>query len=182
SMSLLTALSLSLNNLMTKKGRTFLTSFAGSIGIIGIALILALSNGINLYIRHIQEDALSSYPITINREETDLVSMISSLGEQRDSGRDHPTDDGNVYSSPVFYNLINTLLAPDKSENDLAAFKAYIDGGALDGVDATVQYGYDIPLTVYTRDPATGEYISSDVYALMSSVSGTATDATATSG
>ena len=181
SMSLLTALSLSLNNLMTKKGRTFLTSFAGSIGIIGIALILALSNGINLYIRHIQEDALSSYPITINREETDLVSMISSLGEQRDNGRDHPTDDGNIYSSPVFYNLINTLLAPDKSENDLAAFKAYIDGGALDGVDATVQYGYDIPLTVYTRDPATGEYISSDIYALMSSVSGASTDATATS-
>ena len=182
SMSLLTALSLSLNNLMTKKGRTFLTSFAGSIGIIGIALILALSNGINLYIRHIQEDALSSYPITINREETDLVSMISSLGEPRDNGRDHPTDDGNVYSSPVFYNLINTLLAPDKSENDLAAFKAYIDGGALDGVDATVQYGYDIPLTVYTRDPSTGEYISSDIYALMSSVSGASTDTAATSG
>ena len=181
SMSLLTALSLSLNNLLTKKGRTFLTSFAGSIGIIGIALILALSNGINLYIRHIQEDALSSYPITVNREETDLVSMISSLGEQRDNGRDHPTDDGNIYSSPVFYNLINTLLAPDKSENDLAAFKAYIDGGAFDGVNATVQYGYDIPLTVYTRDPSTGEYISSDIYALMSSVSGASTDATATS-
>ncbi len=181
SMSLLTALSLSLNNLMTKKGRTFLTSFAGSIGIIGIALILALSNGINLYIRHIQEDALSSYPITINREETDLVSMISSLGEQRDVGRDHPTDDGNIYSSPVFYNLINTLLAPDKSENDLAAFKAYLDGGALDGVDATVRYGYDIPLTVYTRDPATGEYISSDIYALMSSVSGTPTDSATSS-
>ena len=181
SMSLLTALSLSLNNLMTKKGRTFLTSFAGSIGIIGIALILALSNGINLYIRHIQEDALSSYPITINREETDLVSMISSLGDQRDVGRDHPTDDGNIYSSPVFYNLINTLLAPDKSENDLAAFKAYLDGGALDGVDATVRYGYDIPLTVYTRDPATGEYVSSDIYALMSSVSGTPTDSATSS-
>ncbi|MBR5044509.1 MAG: ABC transporter permease, partial [Clostridia bacterium] len=178
SMSLLTALSLSLNNLLTKKGRTFLTSFAGSIGIIGIALILALSNGINLYIRHIQEDALSSYPITVNREETDLVSMISSLGEQRDNGRNHPTDDGNIYSSPVFYNLINTLLAPDKSENDLAAFKAYIDGGAFDGVNATVQYGYDIPLTVYTRDPSTGEYISSDIYALMSSVSGASTEAT----
>ncbi len=174
SMSLLTALSLSLNNLMTKKGRTFLTSFAGSIGIIGIALILALSNGINLYIRHIQEDALSSYPITINREETDLVSMISSLGDQRKEGHDHPTDDGNIYSSPVFYNLINTLLAPDKSENDLTAFKAYIDGGALKGVDATVQYGYDIPLTVYTWDAEAMEYVSSDVYALMSGIGGTA--------
>ena len=181
SMSGLTALSLSLNNLMTKKGRTFLTSFAGSIGIIGIALILALSNGINLYIRHIQEDALSSYPVTINREETDLVSMISSLGEQRNAGNEHPTDDGNIYSSPVFYNLINTLLAPDKSENNLTAFKAYIDSGAFDGVDATIQYGYDIPLTVYTRDASTGEYVSSDIYALMSSVSGTSTDAAATS-
>ncbi len=182
SMSLLTALSLSLNNLMTKKGRTFLTSFAGSIGIIGIALILALSNGINLYIRHIQEDALSSYPVTINREETDLVAMISSLGEQRNAVNEHPTDDGNVYSSPVFYSLINTLLAPDKSENNLTAFKAYIDSGAFDGVDATIQYGYDIPLTVYTRDPSTGEYISSDIYALMASVSGASTDAAETSG
>ena len=172
SMSLLTALSLSLNNLLTKKGRTFLTSFAGSIGIIGIALILALSNGINLYIRHVQEDALSSYPVTINREETDLLSMISSLGEQRKEGRDHPKDDGNVYSSPVFYNLINTLLAPDKSENDLAAFKKYIDGGAFEDIDATIQYGYDIPLTVYTRDPATGEYVSSDVSALMNGLGG----------
>ena len=172
SMSLLTALSLSLNNLMTKKGRTFLTSFAGSIGIIGIALILALSNGINIYIRHIQEDALSSYPITINREETDLVSMISSLGEQRNGNRDHPTDDGNVYSSPVFYNLINTLLAPDKSENNLTAFKKYIDGGAFDDVNATIQYGYDIPLTVYTKDAATGEYVSSDVNALINGISG----------
>ena len=172
SMSLLTALSLSLNNLMTKKGRTFLTSFAGSIGIIGIALILALSNGINLYIRHIQEDALSSYPITINREETDLVAMISSLGEQRKEGRNHPTNDGNVYSSPVFYNLINTLLAPDKSENNLTAFKEYIDGGAFKDVDATIQYGYDIPLTVYTRDPDTGEYVSSDVGALINGIGG----------
>ena len=179
SMSLLTALSLSLNNLMTKKGRTFLTSFAGSIGIIGIALILALSNGINIYIRHIQEDALSSYPITINREETDLVSMIASLGEQRDDGRDHPTDDGNVYSSPVFYNLINTLLAPDKSENNLTRFKEYIDGGAFDGVNATIQYGYDIPLTVYTKDVTTGEYVSSDVNALINGLSGgTLTDST----
>ncbi len=181
SMSGLTALSLSLNNLMTKKGRTFLTSFAGSIGIIGIALILALSNGINLYIRHIQEDALSSYPVTVNREETDLVAMISSLGEQRSERHEHPTDDGNVYSSPVFYSLINTLLAPDKSENNLTAFKEYIDGGAFDSVNATIQYGYDIPLTVYTRDEETGEYVSSDIYALMSNVGGVSTDAAATS-
>ena len=172
SMSLLTALSLSLNNLLTKKGRTFLTSFAGSIGIIGIALILALSNGINLYIRHVQEDALSSYPVTINREETDLLSMISSLGEQRREGKDHPKNDGNIYSSPVFYNLINTLLAPDKSENDLAAFKKYVEGGAFKDIDATIQYGYDIPLTVYTRDAETGEYVSSDVSALMSGLGG----------
>ena len=172
SMSLLTALSLSLNNLLTKKGRTFLTSFAGSIGIIGIALILALSNGINLYIRHVQEDALSSYPVTINREETDLLSMISSLGEQRREGNDHPKNDGNIYSSPVFYNLINTLLAPDKSENDLAAFKKYVEGGAFEDIDATIQYGYDIPLTVYTRDAETGEYVSSDVSALMSGLGG----------
>ena len=182
SMSLLTALSLSLNNLMTKKGRTFLTSFAGSIGIIGIALILALSNGINLYINRVQEDSLSSYPITINREEADLLSMITSLSNLRSNENEHETDDGNVYGHPVFENLIGTLFSPDITENNLTAFKRFIDDGAFDGVDATVQYGYDIPLTVYTRDSATGDYVSTDIYALMSSVSGTATDATATSG
>ena len=169
SMSLLTALSLSLNNLMTKKGRTFLTSFAGSIGIIGIALILALSNGINLYINRVQEDSLSSYPITINREEADLMSMISSLSNLRGNKNEHETNDGNVYSYPVFENLIGTLFSPDVSENNLTAFKRYVESGAFDGVDATVQYGYDIPLTVYTRD-ASGDYVSSDVYSLMSEV------------
>ena len=172
SMSFFTALSLSLNNLMTKKGRTFLTSFAGSIGIIGIALILALSNGINNYIYRVQEDSLSSYPITINREETDLMSMIASLGEQRKESRNHEVDDKTVYSNAVMYNLINTLLAPDKSENNLAAFKKFIDDGAFDDVNATVQYGYDIPLIVYTQDPATGNYISSDIYALMTNANG----------
>ena len=166
-MSLLTALSLSLNNLMTKKGRTFLTSFAGSIGIIGIALILALSNGINLYINRVQEDSLSSYPITINREEADLMSMISSLSNLRGNENEHDTRDGNVYSHPVFENLIKTLFSANVSENNLTAFKRYIDDGAFDGVDATVQYGYDIPLIIYTRDKD-GNYVSSDIYALIS--------------
>ena len=175
SMSLLTALSLSLNNLLTKKGRTFLTSFAGSIGIIGIALILALSNGINLYITRVQEDSLSSYPITINREEADLMSMISSLSNLRENKTEHEIRDGNVYGYSVFENLITTLFSPAVNENNLTAFKRYLDGGALDGVDATVQYGYDIPLTVYVSD-ANGNYAASDVYSLMSEMGGSFSD------
>ena len=101
SMSFLTALSLSLNNLMTKKARTFMTSFAGSIGIIGIALIMALSNGINLYINRVQEDTLSSYPIQIAAETVDMSSLVTTLMGANDKKVKHELD--AVYSNSIMY-------------------------------------------------------------------------------
>ncbi len=168
SMSFLTALSLSLNNLMTKKGRTFLTSFAGSIGIIGIALILALSTGINAYITKIQEDTLTSYPISINREEADIGAMISSMMGAGETSAQHGKD--KVYSSAVFYSLINMMLAPEMNTNNLKKFKEYLESdGVLDGIDATLQYGYDIPLIIYTTDE-NGNRVKSDIMALFEKV------------
>ena len=168
SMSFLTALSLSLNNLMTKKGRTFLTSFAGSIGIIGIALILALSTGINAYITKIQEDTLTSYPISIYREEADIGAMISSMMGVGESSAQHGKD--KVYSSAVFYSLINMMLAPEMNTNNLKKFKEYLESdGVLDGIDATLQYGYDIPLIIYTTDE-NGNRVKSDIMALFEKV------------
>ncbi len=167
SMSFLTALSLSLNNLMTKKGRTFLTSFAGSIGIIGIALILALSTGINAYITKVQEDTLTSYPISIKREEADISAMLSSLMGASQSAGKHDKD--KVYSSAVFYSLINAMLAPEVNTNNLTKFKEYLESGVLDGIDATLQYGYDMPLIIYTKGE-NDEYVKSDIMALLEKV------------
>ena len=108
SMNYLTALSLSLNNLMTKKGRTFLTAFAGSIGIIGIALILSLSNGVQKYINKVQEDTLSSYPITIQEESVDMASLMTSMMEEQNSNTDHGND-GKIYSRNIMTNMLSTL-------------------------------------------------------------------------
>ena len=124
SMSILTAFSLSLNNLMTKKGRTILTAFAGSIGIIGIALILSLSNGFQLYIDKAQEDTLSSYPLTIQKESVDLATMIATLQDERSADADHDKD--KVYSSTVMADLMNTMITEAKT-NNLADFKKYIE-------------------------------------------------------
>ena len=124
SMSILTAFSLSLNNLMTKKGRTILTAFAGSIGIIGIALILSLSNGFQLYIDKVQEDTLSSYPLTIQKESVDLGTMIATLQEERSSETNHDKD--KVYSSTVMADLMNTMITEART-NNLAEFKKFIE-------------------------------------------------------
>ena len=105
SMSFFTALGLSLNNLMTKKARTILTAFAGSIGIIGIALILSLSNGIQNYIDDVQEDTLSSYPITIEAETADMTSMVTALMGAHDEAKEETHEDGRVYASTVMYEL-----------------------------------------------------------------------------
>lgn len=177
SMSFLTALSLSLNNLMTKKGRTFLTSFAGSIGIIGIALILSLSNGINAYILRVQEETLTSYPISIYREETDLSAMISSFMGASESSAEHAVED-KVYSSAVFYSLINAILNPEMNTNNLRPFKAYLESGVLDHLDVTLQYGYNVSLPIWSQSvDGSGKtvFTKSDIGALLASISGTGT-------
>ena len=119
SMSFFTALGLSLNNLLTKKGRTILTAFAGSIGIIGIALILSLSTGIQDYIDRVQEDTLSSYPISIEAETMDMSSMVTSLMGAKAESEETEHEDGRVYSSTIMYDLMNSLNAADTQTNDL---------------------------------------------------------------
>ena len=167
SMSFFTAFSLSLNNLMTKKGRTILTAFAGSIGIIGIALILSLSTGINTYIEQIQEDTLSNYPITIQAETADMSAMMTSfMGANREKEQE-PREDGKVYASNVLFDMVNSMLNAETSTNDLKSFKAYLDAGGGGIADiASIQYSYDFDFDVYTQDE-NGEILKSDVIQLM---------------
>lgn len=157
SMSMLTALSLSLNNLMTKKGRTLLTSFAGSIGIIGIALILSLSNGFQLYIDKAQEDTLSSYPLSIQKESMDLASMITTLQDANSDETDHDLD--KVYSANVMSELMNTMVTEIKT-NNLSDFKKYIEedenGKKMADYTSAIQYSYDVPINVYKSDTSDG--------------------------
>ena len=157
SMSMLTALSLSLNNLMTKKGRTLLTSFAGSIGIIGIALILSLSNGFQLYIDKAQEDTLSSYPLSIQKESMDLASMITTLQDASSDETDHDLD--KVYSANVMSELMNTMVTEIKT-NNLSDFKKYIEedenGKKMADYTSAIQYSYDVPINVYKSDTSDG--------------------------
>ena len=170
SMSFLTALSLSLNNLMTKKGRTVLTSFAGSIGIIGIALILALSSGINTYINQVQEDTLSSYPITIQAESVDMTAMLTSLmgaGREDDPEALEGREEDRVYSSTVMYDLMNSMLNAETVTNNLAAFKQFLDQGGGGIADlAAIRYGYRFQFDVYNED-AGGQVVKSDITSLM---------------
>ncbi len=172
SMSFLTALSLSLTNLRTKMGRTVLTAFAGSIGIIGIALILALSAGINDYINQVQEDTLSSYPLTIQAESTDMTAMMASLMGARHSqagggeGGANPDPD-RVYASTVMYDMMDSMLNAEAQTNNLEAFKEYLDngGGGIQDM-AAVHYSYDFGFDIYTQDE-NGDILKSDVMALM---------------
>jgi len=141
SMSFLTALSLSLNNLKTKKARTILTSFAGSIGIIGIALILALSSGINTYIGNVQKDTLSTYPVSIESNNTDMTSMMSEfMLKNAEDGLDHDLD--KVYSNNITTRMFSTLSKETKA-NDLGAFKKYIESDESNILDyvSSIQYG-----------------------------------------
>lgn len=173
SMGLLTALSLSFNNLMTKKGRTIMTAFAGSIGIIGIAAILALSNGVNGYIAKVEQDTLSSYPLTIARQSYDLTSMMtgdsaSSEGSESEEGE---SGDGAEVPSvdaeggrkvdlkepiPIF-TMLSDMFASVKS-NDMASFKGFLDKDAkeLDGEVSAIQYDYGITPLVYRSDTSQG--------------------------
>ncbi len=163
SMHFFTALALSLNNLMTKKTRTLLTAFAGSIDIIGIALIMSLSKGIQNYIDKVQEDTLSSYPITIQAESVDMTAMMASLmGAQAESASVRHENDA-VYSSSVLYNLVNSVISAEVESNNLRAFRAYIEAedSEISQYISSVQYSYDVDIMPYAED-ANGHIGKSD--------------------
>ena len=166
SMSFLTALSLSFNNLKTKKGRTILTAFAGSIGIIGIALILSLSNGIQTYINQVQEDTLSTYPLTIEAEAADLSSMIEAMAGAGDGGEEHELD--AVYSNVILYDLMDSITSMDTETNDLKSFKEFLDanGGGINDYTSAIQYVYEPNFDIYTQDDD-GNVVKSDVVTLL---------------
>ena len=155
SMSFFTALSLSFNNLMTKKTRTILTAFAGSIGIIGIAMILSISNGIQLYIDRVQRDTLSSYPITLQAESIDISSMVTSMTGNSDSAEHE--DKTKINSNDNMGDMINTMVKEVKS-NNLSEFKKYIENGGSDikSYVSDIQYSYDVPLNIYMKDTSNG--------------------------
>ena len=156
SMNYFTALSLSLNNLMTKKGRTFLTAFAGSIGIIGIALILSLSNGVQKYIQKVQEDTLSSYPISIQEESVDMGSMMTSMMEEQNNKEQHGND-GKIYSRNIMSNMLSTLSTKMKN-NNLEEFKKYIENEntVIKDKANAIQYEYNLDLNLDKEDTSNG--------------------------
>ena len=173
-MSYLTALSLSLNNLMTKKGRTILTSFAGSIGIIGIALILSISTGVNNYIDKVQEDTLSSYPISIMAESVDMSSLMTNLMGINSEDAENQHDKDAVYANSIMKDMMSAMTDTGVQTNNIKALKTFLDDQM--GKDSTlsqnvsnIQYIYDTPLNIYTKDPD-GNIVKSDVMSLMSSM------------
>lgn len=151
SMKFFTALRLSLNNLMTKKGRTLLTSFAGSIGIIGIALILAISTGVQNYIQKVEEDTLSSYPITIEESTVDMTSMMEAMmGENEKDTSSH--EKGKVYSSDIMSDMITTL-SNKLENNNLAELKQYLnENNEIPSKSNAIQYSYDLSINLYKPD------------------------------
>ena len=172
SMSFFTAMSLSLNNLLTKKGRTTLVSFAGSMGIIGIALILALSNGIQAYIDSVQQEILSTYPISIQAESTDMTALMTSLmGLQPEGSEPHGKD--AVYANPIMFRMMKTMINAETKKNNLEKFKVYLDNNKdeLDKYITAIKYGYDIDLNIYATD-TNGNYSKSDFMDLMNEMMG----------
>ena len=172
SMSFATSFGLSLKNLFTKKGRTALTSFAGSIGIIGIALIFAVSQGMTAYIDTVQENTLSSYPLTLEAQSIDMTSLMETFIGAAQSAGEHEKD--AVYAKGMIYDMVNSLSGMEKNENDLASFKKYIEAelekqdgdNALKEAVNGIQYTYDLDLLVYTKN-VDGEIIRSDMEELM---------------
>lgn len=152
-MSYFTALNLSFNNLLTKKGRTILTSFAGSIGIIGIALILSLSDGFRNYIKNVEEDTLSTYPLEITDESIDMSAMMGMMmGTEMKSSEEHDMD--KVYSNNFIGDYMNTMLGEVKI-NDMVSFKEYIengDGKEIKDYTSDIMYTYGITVNAYSSD------------------------------
>ncbi|MCH5160020.1 MAG: ABC transporter ATP-binding protein/permease [Clostridiales bacterium] len=175
SMSFWTAFKLSLNNLFTKKGRTVLTSFAGSIGIIGIALILSVSQGMTAYINLVQEQTLTTYPLSIESTAMDLSQLVADMMGIHDGQAAH--DDGKVYNRSTIYNVAKTVAntTQSASKNDLNAFKKFLEDEVADETSklhdaiAGLQYQYDIDMTVYTKN-VDGNIMGSDVNALLNAV------------
>ena len=171
SMSFFTAFKLSLRNLFTKKGRTMLTSFAGSIGIIGIALILAVSQGMTTYINHVQESTLSSYPITLQETEVDMTALMQSFMGVGGSDEEPHANDA-VYKDEIIAELVEALSKIEANQNDLASFKTYLEtelakeDSPLKDAITGIQYAYSLGLSVYTKNQD-GEVIKSDVTSLM---------------
>ncbi len=157
SMSFFTALSLSLNNLMTKKARTFMTSFAGSIGIIGIALILSLSTGLRQYISKVEEDTLSSYPLTLEETSMDVNDMITSIMGSAEK-TDH-ADTEQIYTNNIMTGMIETMLS-GMTSNNLKDFKAYLekDDSPIAPLCNAIQYVYSTQMNIYRADTGDGIY------------------------
>ncbi len=170
SMKLWTSFGLSLKNLFTKKGRTILTSFAGSIGIIGIALIFAVSQGMTTYIDTLQEDTLSSYPLTLEGQQMDMGSLLATFMGQAHSGDEHEND--KIYQKTMVYDLVNALNNMETKENDLKSFKEYLETEMADETSVLsqaingIQYTYNMDMTVYTES-VDDTIIPSDSQALM---------------
>lgn len=173
SMSFLTSFGLSLKNLFTKKGRTALTSFAGSIGIIGIALIYAVSKGTTAFIDSVQEDTLASYPLTIEAQSVDMSSLISTFLGKAKSVSEH--EDDAVYQKAMIYEMMNSMNSLDTQKNDLKAFKEYIEAQRADensklhSALSGVQYSYDLDLMIYTKN-VDGSIIRSDRQTILTEV------------
>lgn len=150
SMNFKTAFSLSLNNLMTKKGRTFLTAFAGSIGIIGIALILSLSNGIQEYINKTEEETLSSYPLTISKESVDMSAMLESLAGNQEV---EEYNDDKIHSVNIMGDIF-TSMTSEITKNNTKDFKEYLESDKTDIKDyvSDIQYTYNITMNLYKND------------------------------
>lgn len=155
SMKFFTALRLSLNNLMTKKGRTLLTSFAGSIGIIGIALILAISTGVQNYINKVEEDTLSSYPITIEESTIDMSSMMESMMGNVEKKENQ--EEGKVYSADIMNEMV-TMLSNKKENNNLAELKKYLDkeDNEITEYSNSIEYGYNLKMNLYKENTDDG--------------------------
>ncbi len=164
SMSFFTALSLSLNNLMTKKGRTFMTSFAGSIGIIGIALILSLSSGFKAYIDTVQEEALSSYPISIDAEQVDMSQILLTM-MSKDEDKNNRAD-GKVYANTDMYDMLEAM--GKTNTNNLEKFKVWLekDGNEVMNYISAIQYGYSTDLQTYAYDLSNGIVPTNDFMSL----------------
>ena len=176
SMNFFTALKLSLKNLITKKGRTILTSFAGSIGIIGIGLVLAVSQGTTGYINSVQEESLSSYPLSIRKNNTDISALFETftnpLGDETSSS--HKED--KVYEQPVLYNILDGIVNSSSSENDLKSFNEFLvseianEESKLHKAVNGVSYSYGINIPIYTESEGDGKIMESDMGKLVNSI------------
>ncbi len=173
SMSFFTALGLSLNNLMTKKGRTVMTCFAGSIGIIGIALILAVSHGVNLFIDKVQEDTLARYPLTIEAETVDLSAVMESMGAAAAEGQT-PHELDKVYAGDAMYRMVEMMTSVTTSKNNITDFKKYIENSEeFLKYTSAIRYSYPVLMNIYLKNEegtivkVDSEKVLTDMYAAM---------------